>query len=271
MSPEPRESGESREGRLDRLIARFLQAEEAGEKLDSAALLQQEPDLGEEFLGFLQHHQRLLRHLAADRRPDQAGTLPVELPKPGAVPADRPAWQFDAGQSLGNCILLRELGRGGMGIVYLGRHRRLDCHRAMKILPRDQITDNTLERFRREAQTAAGINHPNVVTIHDTGHEGDVHFIEMEYIEGDTLRDVLNRHTAQDSEAPFPWPAAVKLLLPVLDGLSAVHARGLIHRDIKPSNIMVADRVGALREPRVVLMDFGLVRDDSQVRLTETR
>jgi serine/threonine protein kinase/formylglycine-generating enzyme required for sulfatase activity len=269
VSTEPCVNNESRESRLDRLIARFLEAEEAAEELDPAALLQQYPDLRDEFLSFLQHHQRLQHHFADKREPEPAPTLPHEVKRPGAAQPER-SWQIEAGQSLGNCFLLRELGRGGMGIVFLGRHRRLDCLRAIKILPRDQITDTTIERFRREAQTAAGINHPNVITIHDASHEGEVHYIEMQYVEGETLRDVVNRHLAQGTDAPFSWVTAVNLLLPVLNGLAAVHARGLIHRDIKPSNIMVADKTPGMREPRVLLMDFGLVRDDTEARLTET-
>lgn len=272
MSSEACGTSESRECRLDRLIARFLQAEEAAEGIDPSTLLQQHPDLRDEFLSFLQHHQRLRQHFAAERPAEPAPTLSgqkIISALAQTTPPDH-AKPMEAGQPLGNCFLLRELGRGGMGIVYLGRHRRLDCLRAIKILPRDQITDTTIERFRREAQTAASINHPNVVTIHDAGHEGEVHFIEMQYVEGETLREFLHRHIAQGSETPFPWLTAVKLLLPVLDGLSAVHARGLIHRDIKPSNIMVGERTAGLREPRVLLMDFGLVRDDSVDRLTET-
>ena len=106
--------------------------------------------------------------------------------------------------------------------------------------------------FFREARLFARIDHPNVVVIHDAGEEDGVPYIVMRYVDGKNLAEYL-----QDQGGPLPWATVLNVARSIARGLGAVHRRGLVHRDIKPSNIMVSF------EGRVLLMDFGLVRDSS--------
>lgn len=140
----------------------------------------------------------------------------------------------------------------------------------MKFLPRGVVTDGMLRRFWREAQTAASIKHPNVVSIHDVGQQEHLHYIVMEYVEGRTLTDFCRDEMAHRPDRVFPWPLAYHLIIPVLDALCAVHGRGLVHRDVKPSNIMVTSAPLSAGGMHVVLMDFGLVQDESDADLTES-
>ena len=168
------------------------------------------------------------------------------------------------GQVIGECEILREIGRGGMGVVYLGRHCRVLDHRAIKVLPRHKRTDRAIKRFQREAQKAAAIRHVNVVQIHDVGKAGDWHYIVMQYIHGKTLAEVVQQR------GPLPAEIALRLLMPLLDALAAIHRQRLIHRDIKPNNIMLWQVSGTRRHTQLVLMDFGLVQELQQDdRLTE--
>ena len=146
-----------------------------------------------------------------------------------------------------------------MGVVYLGRHVRAKNLRAIKVLPRDRIADESIARFKREAETTSQINHFNVVQIHDVGRSSDVHYIVMEYVQGKTFSELHRHQLLRSKQKHFPWRDALRLIAPLLDALHAVHSRGLIHRDIKPSNVMVR-KAGSLRKGvHVILMDFGLV------------
>ncbi len=143
-----------------------------------------------------------------------------------------------------------ELGRGGMGVVYLARHLALDRLRALKVLAPELSADRTFaERFRRESRLAAAIEHPNVVTIHHAGEERGRLYLAMSYIEGTDLHRVI--------EAGPVDPARVGAMVGgVGDALDAAHAHGLIHRDVKPANILIGERPG---EGEVAfLTDFGI-------------
>ena len=163
-----------------------------------------------------------------------------------------------AGQTLGGCRVGRLLGRGGMAEVYLAHHVALEKSVAVKVLPPEKIDSRSVDRFFKEARIAAQVEHPNVVTIHDVGQQGEHHFIVMQYVEGKNLGELL-----QAQGGPLPWRTALSIIRQAAKGLAAVHARGLIHRDIKPTNIMVSN------SRRVLLMDFGLVREESRSDLTE--
>ena len=150
------------------------------------------------------------------------------------------------------------LARGGMSTVYRATDTRLDRPVAVKVMdPRLAADPAFLTRFEREARSAARIDHPAVVDVHDqgTGVLGDgepVVFLVMELVEGGTLRDVLRAHGA------LPVPTAVAVLGPVLDGLAQAHARGLVHRDVKPENVLIS------RTGEVKVADFGLVTAAAQ-------
>jgi serine/threonine protein kinase len=155
----------------------------------------------------------------------------------------------------GKYEIVRPLGAGGMGEVYLVRHLHLQELRVVKILRQDLATDPVAQaRFLREARLATQIKHPNVATLYDYSRLADGSFYMVwEYIEGQEVGDRLRR------EGPFPVPVAVQLGIQTLRGLEAIHSTGVIHRDLSPDNLMITeDRRGQLR---VKIIDLGLARD----------
>ena len=148
----------------------------------------------------------------------------------------------------GRYSIERELGRGGMGIVLLARDVALDRPVAIKLLPPHLAAQaDERERFLQEARTAAGLAHPNIVPIHLVEAHGDIVFFVMGFVDGETLRDRVER------AGPLPPRLAVKLLQEVAWALGAAHQRGVIHRDVKPDNIMIERAT-----ERAVVTDFGI-------------
>lgn len=153
----------------------------------------------------------------------------------------------------------KELGRGGMAIVYKAVQESLERDVALKVLPQGMTHDRKmLERFHREAQSAAQLNHPHIVTIFDEGELNGVHFMAMEYLEGRDLHEIVQE------KGPVSPEQAVTLIKPVAEALGYAHQQNTVHRDVKSSNVMVTD-VG-----RPVLMDFGIAYAGSDARLTQT-
>ncbi len=153
----------------------------------------------------------------------------------------------------------KELGRGGMAIVYKAVQESLGREVALKVLPQGMTHDRKmLERFHREAQSAAQLNHPHIVTIFDEGELNGVHYMAMEYLEGRDLHEIVQE------KGPVPPEQAVSLIAPMAEALGYAHNQGTVHRDVKSSNVMVTD-VG-----RPVLMDFGIAYAGSDARLTQT-
>ena len=157
------------------------------------------------------------------------------------------------------------LGRGGMAEVHRGRDLRLGREVAVKVLRQDLARDPSFQvRFRREAQAAASLNHPAIVAVYDTGEDrtasGATPYIVMEYVEGDTLRDVLRR------EGPLPPERAMALAADICGALDFSHRNGIVHRDVKPGNVMITP------QGTVKVMDFGIARavSDSAATMTST-
>ncbi|MBI1819574.1 MAG: serine/threonine protein kinase, partial [Nitrospirae bacterium] len=146
--------------------------------------------------------------------------------------------------------IIGELGRGGMGIVYRAEDTVLKRIVAYKSLP-DTFKNNPqfLESFMQEARTAAVLNHPNIVTIYDTGRVGNNYYITMEYVDGITLKDLLVK-----TRGPVPIHIVMGIARQLCLGLEYAHDRSVIHRDIKPANLMLT------RDKIVKIMDFGLAR-----------
>jgi serine/threonine-protein kinase len=159
----------------------------------------------------------------------------------------------------GRYRLERSLGHGGMAVVELAHDVELDRIVAVKLLADNLVRDDAFRRrFLREARLSAGLAHPNIVRIFDTGKDGDRPYIVMEYVDGETLEAMLRRVRTLDP------PRAVDLMIQACAGLDAAHAAGLVHRDIKPQNLLVgAD--GVLK-----IVDFGIARYDDGQGMTAT-
>ncbi|HWJ48161.1 MAG TPA: serine/threonine-protein kinase, partial [Candidatus Udaeobacter sp.] len=152
-----------------------------------------------------------------------------------------------SGTKLGPYEIQSPLGAGGMGEVYRARDTRLDRTVAIKILPSHLSEDaEAQQRFEREARTISSLNHPNICTLYDVGHQDGVHFLVMEYLEGETLADRL-------CKGPLPISQVLKYGIEICEGLEKAHRGGVVHRDLKPGNIM-------LTKSGAKLMDFGLAK-----------
>ncbi len=212
----------------------------------------------EERAAFLAHscagdeetQRRVEAMLAADARDD--------------LPMDRPAYQAAnnfvssdsrpddsqnfSGEMIGVYRLIEELGRGGMGTVYLAYDTRLGRRAALKLLPSHLVNNpERVRRFQREARTASALNHPNIITIYDFGQENGRDYIVSEFVEGRTLRDYL-------SNPDLSLNQILDLVIQVASALEAAHAAGIVHRDIKPENIMLRP------DGYAKVLDFGLAK-----------
>jgi len=157
------------------------------------------------------------------------------------------------GKTLGHYEILEPLGKGGMGEVYLGEDTRLGRKVAIKVLPAEFASDpERLARFEQEARAAAALNHPHIAVVHDVGSEAAedgtiTHFMVQEYLEGQSLRERLDK-------GALPLDKALDLAIEVGEALIAAHKAGIIHRDLKPDNIFVTE------EGHAKVLDFGLAK-----------
>lgn len=153
-----------------------------------------------------------------------------------------------AGTKLGPYEIQSPLGSGGMGEVYRATQSSLGRHVAIKVLSPEFVSDpDRLRRFEQEARSASALNHPNIISIYDVGCEGANSFIAMEFVDGKTLRDLLEA-------GPIPIKKSLQIVAQIADGLAKAHAAGIVHRDVKPENVMVT------RDGFVKILDFGLAK-----------
>src|SRR5499426_4663440 len=151
------------------------------------------------------------------------------------------------GSRLGPYEILEQIGAGGMGEVYKGCDTRLNRSVAIKVLPTHFSKNAEMKaRFEREAQTIASLNHPNICVLYDVGHQDSMDYLVMEYIEGRTLMQRLEK-------GALPIDEAVKTAIEIADALDKAHRQGVVHRDLKPSNVMLA-------KSGTKLLDFGLAK-----------
>jgi serine/threonine protein kinase len=157
----------------------------------------------------------------------------------------------DMPESVGQVRLVKKIGEGGMGSVYLGRHKTLDIPMAVKLLPKhiDMKDPEYSQRFFREARIAARMKHPNMVQVHDSGVEEGYYYLTMEYVEGPTCREEVERL------GRLEWVRAVGITLQVAEGLEFAASKGIIHRDVTPGNIILGTD-GAAR-----ITDLGLAKE----------
>lgn len=156
--------------------------------------------------------------------------------------------KLDSGKRFGHYEIIKQIGAGGMGEVYLAKDTRLERKTAIKILPGSVAHDEErMQRFVREAKSASALNHPNIITIYEIGETDDTHFIATEYIEGATLRERLK-------SSPVNLKSALEMAIQVASALDAAHRTGIIHRDIKPENVMIRP------DGLVKILDFGIAK-----------
>lgn len=165
------------------------------------------------------------------------------------------------GQSINNYILQKKLGEGGMGDVYLARHSKVERTVAIKILHQNLFTNETIRtRFKNEANALIKLAHPNIIKIYDYVEQETIACLIMEYFDGITLDDYINKLTG-----PIPSTKAVRIFSQVLDAVQYAHDRSILHRDIKPGNIMVSRDGNQVR-----IMDFGIAKLQDAVNLNIT-
>ncbi len=169
------------------------------------------------------------------------------------------------GEEFAGYTIVRVLGAGAMGTVYLVQHPRLPRQDALKVLSADLTTDPQYRaRFLREADVAADLSHPNIVGIHDRGESGDQFWIAIDFVRGTDAAKLLREHYPRG----MPVGLAMQIITAVASALDYAHQRGLLHRDVKPANILIADP--GSEDQRVFLADFGIARRVDDTGLTAT-
>jgi serine/threonine protein kinase len=150
---------------------------------------------------------------------------------------------------LGPYKILDQIGKGGMGSVFLGEHAGMEKKLAIKVLAKELANDTAaIERFQREARAASALTHPNIVRVHHFGQTGDNRYLVMEYVNGATIEQILDR------KGPFTVVQAVRIAMQAGTGLHHAHQKGFVHRDIKPENLMLT------KEGHVKILDMGLTK-----------
>ncbi|MEX2175465.1 MAG: serine/threonine-protein kinase, partial [Pirellulaceae bacterium] len=210
----------------------------------------------------LQKQLALLREKHGGELPDNAETVAAHLVDAKLLTSWHVEKLMDRkhrGYFLGKYKLLRHIGSGGMSSVYLAEHMLMHRQRAIKVLPKCKVHDSSyLDRFHREAQATATLDHPNIVRAYDLDNDGDTHYIVMEFIEGKDLNTVIKQ------EGPLSLELACNYLAQAAEGLQHAHDVSLIHRDVKPANLLV-DPKGIVK-----ILDLGLAlfSDSEEASLT---
>jgi serine/threonine protein kinase len=245
---------DSHDNELDQIIASYLQQVDAGEAPDREAFLGQHSHLATELREFFDDLDRF------DVRPDDGSPIPAagsHAARTSTSDAPLPKLRY-----FGEYELIREIARGGMGVVYEAKQTSLKRTVAVKmILGGVLASDEDVQRFRTEAQAAAGLQHPNIVSIHEVGVCQDQHYFSMDLVNGSNLAELVKDGALHHDEA-------VVCIQKLAEAVQYAHTRGTLHRDLKPSNILI-DELG---EPHIT--DFGLAKllhDESDLTATGAR
>ncbi len=239
---------EAQKERLTTILDHYLSEVESGRRPDREALLSEHADLRDALVEYLDKLDELNRFMGGD-------TYSPEI----------------IGKQLGDYRLIRELGRGGMGVVYLAQQVTLDRQVAVKVLPFASIIEEKyIERFKNEAKAAAQLEHPNIVPVYSVGFDQGMHYYAMRYIEGASLDQIIaSRRKSMQSQEPTPWSKVelagiLQQFAEVAEALYRAHTYGVVHRDIKPSNLLRDNH------NKLWLADFGLARFQTDRELTRT-
>ena len=236
-----RQLTEAQRERLTEILDEFLRKMEAGDVQDRSELIAAHPDLGEALQEYLTKLDELNRLVAGEPRSSEI-----------------------IGKQLGDYRLVRELGRGGMGIVYLAQQISLDRMVAVKLLPFASLLEpKYFERFKNEARAAAQLEHPNIVPVYSIGQDDGIHYYAMRYINGQSLDQMISSNQ-QPTVAGEPLALLLQQFAEVAEALHRAHEYGVVHRDIKPSNLLLD------LQHKLWLADFGLARFQSDRPLTRT-
>jgi WD40 repeat protein/tRNA A-37 threonylcarbamoyl transferase component Bud32 len=252
----------SREERINAILAEYLEAAAAGQAPGRDAFLARYPDLADDLRAFLVDQERFA-HAARQLGP------PAAVPAPTAASGETASVDPSLARVryFGDYELLKEIARGGMGVVYKARQVSLNRVVALKMILAGQLASEAdVRRFRTEAEAAANLDHPNIVPIHEVGEHQGQHYFSMKLIEGGSLSDRIPELVGE----PL---ASVRLLAQVARAVHYAHQRGILHRDLKPANILLSRSTGGppvgfspqspqagrlCYEPHVT--DFGLAR-----------
>ena len=239
---------------LQSLIADFLDAEGKGQPLDRAAWLSQHSAYVDSLKDFLENHDRIKG--SAPSAVDDATLPPSNLtqndatlpPNEAAATQPRKSAVGDRLRYFGDYELVEEIARGGMGVVYKARQINLNRIVALKMILAGQLaSEQDVQRFRTEAESAANLDHPRIVPIYEVGQHAGQHYFSMGFVDGKSLAQKL-------VDCPMAPRDAAEMLLKICDGVAYAHERGVIHRDLKPANILLDQN----EQPKVT--DFGLAK-----------
>ncbi len=251
-SNEPKRDSLETDNELENLFAVYVDRLNRGERFHRQEILAKHPLVGEELIQCLEDY--------------------VELERV-------PEWNEPL-STLGDYTLCRQIGRGGMGVVYEAWQGSMDRRVALKVLPPGVAADDkAFHRFMREAKAAGKLDHQNIVSVHAAGFDDSTPYFSMEYVEGETLAQVLRVLTDAEAETASPFGPKdqgdyfIRLahaFADVADGLQHAHSKGVIHRDIKPSNLIldVGSDQGGSFQGRLRILDFGLAHLEGQDSLT---
>ncbi len=240
---------EPQQERLTEILDEYLRKMELGEIQDRSELIAAHPDLSDALRDYLTKLDELNRLVGGEPRSSEI-----------------------IGKQLGDFRLVRELGRGGMGIVYLAQQVSLDRMVAVKLLPFASLLEpKYIERFKNEARAAAQLEHPNIVPVFAIGHDDGIHYYAMRYINGQSLDQVISAAKLSEQERSRKRSISSEQLTSLLqqfaevaEALHRAHEYGIVHRDIKPSNLLLDSN------HKLWLADFGLARFQTERALTRT-
>lgn len=242
---------------LEQIMARYLEDLELGRPVDEAALKQKYAHLEPDLSDFLQTHQRFMNAAQSARNEIQSARSALqETPGTGSSPTFSIQ---SVPYQLGPYLIIEEIDRGGMGIVYKARHQSLDRIVALKLIRSGELaSEEEVQRFHTEAAAAASLNHPGIVPVFEVGMLQGHHYYTMAYIEGQPLSAVLKDGAVDRSRA-------LKILTKLCQAVEHAHQHGIYHRDLKPANVLLDSH------DQPIVIDFGLAKfasRESELTLT---